>query len=112
MAKARSSAKQSRAQAQQSNGGGGGHALSSKLARYLDPEASWNKVRPAPRFPARAPVAAAVLTLSSPLGRAVAGPTAGRGALDPPGGGAHLRPALGSRPPRRRRLDRTVSPPS
>jgi len=111
MAKARSSAKQSRAQAQQSNGGGG-HALSSKLARYLDPEASWDKVRPAPRFPARAPVAAAVLTPSSPLGRAVAGPTAGRGALDPPGGGAHLRPALGSRPPRRRRLDRTVSPPS
>jgi hypothetical protein len=53
MAKARSSAKQSRAQAQaqQSNGGGGGHALSSKLARYLDPEASWDKVRPAPRFP-------------------------------------------------------------
>jgi len=50
MAKARSSAKQSRAQAQQSNGGGG-HALSSKLARYLDPEASWNKVRPAPQFP-------------------------------------------------------------
>ncbi|XP_066311408.1 uncharacterized protein [Miscanthus floridulus] len=43
MAKARSSAKQSCAQAQQSNGGGGGHALSSKLARYLDPEASWNK---------------------------------------------------------------------
>ena len=112
MAKARSSAKQSRAQAQQSSGGGGGHALSSKLARYLDPEASWDKVRPAPRFPARAPVAAAVLTLSSPLGRAVAGPTAGRGALDPPGGGAHLRPALGSRPPRRRRLDCTISPPS
>ena len=51
MAKARSSAKQSRAQAQQSSGGGGGHALSSKLARYLDPEASWNKVRPAPQFP-------------------------------------------------------------
>ncbi|XP_066327097.1 uncharacterized protein [Miscanthus floridulus] len=51
MTKARSSAKQSRAQAQQSNGSGGGHALSSKLARYLDPEASWNKVRPAPQFP-------------------------------------------------------------
>ncbi|PUZ63654.1 hypothetical protein GQ55_3G085600 [Panicum hallii var. hallii] len=48
MAKARSSAKQSRAQAQaqaqQQNGGGGGaHALSSKFARYLDPEASWDK---------------------------------------------------------------------
>jgi len=51
MTKARSSAKQSRAQAQQSNGGGGGHALSSKLARYLDPEASWYKVRPAPQVP-------------------------------------------------------------
>jgi hypothetical protein len=38
------------------------------------------------------------------------GPAAGRGALDPPGGGALLRPALGSRPPRRRRLDRAVSP--
>jgi hypothetical protein len=53
MAKARSSAKQSRAQAQaqaqQQNGGGGGaHALSSKLARYLDPEASWDKVPPPP----------------------------------------------------------------
>lgn len=44
MAKARSLAKQK--QAQQSNGGGG-HALSSKLARYLDPEASLDKVRPA-----------------------------------------------------------------
>ncbi|CAN6331127.1 unnamed protein product, partial [Urochloa humidicola] len=44
MAKARSSAKQSRAQAQaQQQNGGGGHALSSKLARYLDPEASWDK---------------------------------------------------------------------
>ncbi|KAF8725635.1 hypothetical protein HU200_020177 [Digitaria exilis] len=46
MAKARSSAKQSRAQAQaqqQQNGGVGAHALSSKLARYLDPEASWDK---------------------------------------------------------------------
>jgi hypothetical protein len=52
MAKARSSAKQSRAQAQaQQSNGGGGHALSSKLARYLDPEASWDKVRPAPRLP-------------------------------------------------------------
>ncbi|XP_039836291.1 respirasome Complex Assembly Factor 1-like [Panicum virgatum] len=42
MAKARSSAKQSRAQApaQQQNGA---HALSSKLARYLDPEATWDK---------------------------------------------------------------------
>ncbi|AQK79424.1 Rab5-interacting family protein [Zea mays] len=40
MAKARSLAKQK--QAQQSNGGGG-HALSSKLARYLDPEASLDK---------------------------------------------------------------------
>lgn len=50
MAKARSSAKQSRAQAQaqQQNGG---HALSSKLARYLDPEASWDKVRPAALAP-------------------------------------------------------------
>ncbi|RLN30905.1 kinetochore protein Spc25-like isoform X1 [Panicum miliaceum] len=40
-----SSARQSRAQAQaqQQNGGGGAHALSSKLARYLDPEASWDK---------------------------------------------------------------------
>jgi hypothetical protein len=42
MAKARSSSKQSRATAQQN----GGHALPSKLARYLDPEASWDKVRP------------------------------------------------------------------
>jgi hypothetical protein len=42
MAKARSSSKQSRAApAQQQNGG---HALPSKLARYLDPEASWDKV--------------------------------------------------------------------
>ncbi|WVZ95818.1 hypothetical protein U9M48_041534 [Paspalum notatum var. saurae] len=41
MAKARSSSKQSRAQAQQQNGAG--HALSSKLARYLDPEASLDK---------------------------------------------------------------------
>lgn len=45
MAKARSSSKQSRAQAQaqaqQQNGGG--HALSSKLAKYLDPEASLDK---------------------------------------------------------------------
>jgi len=47
MAKARSSAKQSRAQApaQQQNGA---HALSSKLARYLDPEATWDKVPPPP----------------------------------------------------------------
>ncbi|XP_066355038.1 callose synthase 10-like [Miscanthus floridulus] len=44
MAKARSSAKQSRAQVQQSNGSGSSHALSSKLARYLNPETSWNKV--------------------------------------------------------------------
>ncbi|TVU18331.1 hypothetical protein EJB05_34421 [Eragrostis curvula] len=44
MAKARSSSasKQSRAQAQQQQQNGG-HALPSKLARYLDPEASWDK---------------------------------------------------------------------
>uniref|UniRef100_A0ACD5W7Y0 Uncharacterized protein n=1 Tax=Avena sativa TaxID=4498 RepID=A0ACD5W7Y0_AVESA len=43
MAKAKpSSSKQPRAQAQQQNGGGG-HAVPSKLARYLDPEASWDK---------------------------------------------------------------------
>jgi hypothetical protein len=46
MAKARSSAKQSRAQAQAQQQNGGAHALSSKLARYLDPEASWDKVPP------------------------------------------------------------------
>lgn len=64
MAKARSLAKQK--QAQQSNGGGG-HALSSKLARYLDPEASLDKVRPArPSSCARARrVTAPVLTLPS-----------------------------------------------
>ncbi|OEL29016.1 hypothetical protein BAE44_0009964 [Dichanthelium oligosanthes] len=43
MAKARSSAKQSRAQAQAQQQNGGGHALSSKLAKYLDPEASLDK---------------------------------------------------------------------
>uniref|UniRef100_A0ACD5TYD8 Uncharacterized protein n=1 Tax=Avena sativa TaxID=4498 RepID=A0ACD5TYD8_AVESA len=44
MAKAKpssSSSKQLRAQAQQQSGGG--HAVPSKLARYLDPEASWDK---------------------------------------------------------------------
>jgi hypothetical protein len=43
MAKAKlsSSSKQPRAQTQQQNGGG--HAVPSKLARYLDPEASWDK---------------------------------------------------------------------
>jgi hypothetical protein len=44
------------------------------------------------------------------LAFALQGPTTGRGALDPPGAGATLRPALGGRPPRRRRLDRAVSP--
>ncbi|XP_062180497.1 uncharacterized protein LOC133884912 [Phragmites australis] len=38
MAKSRPSSKQSRAQQQND-----GHALPSKLARYLDPEASWDK---------------------------------------------------------------------
>ncbi|KAL6619809.1 hypothetical protein ACP70R_031713 [Stipagrostis hirtigluma subsp. patula] len=42
MARARSSSKQSRAQPQQPRQNGG-HALPSKLARYLDPEASWDK---------------------------------------------------------------------
>ncbi|CAD6227001.1 unnamed protein product [Miscanthus lutarioriparius] len=47
MAKARSSAGEQRiacSSAIESNGGGGGHALSSKVARYLYPEASCNKV--------------------------------------------------------------------
>ncbi|XP_037473052.1 uncharacterized protein LOC119349143 isoform X2 [Triticum dicoccoides] len=34
------------------------------------------------------------------------GPAAGRGALDPAGGGARLRPTLGCRPPRWHLLDR------
>lgn len=37
------------------------------------------------------------------------GSTAGRRALDPAGARPRLRPALGSRPTRRRHLDRTVS---
>jgi hypothetical protein len=37
------------------------------------------------------------------LAFALQGPTTGHGALDPPGAGAPLRPALGGRPPRRRR---------
>jgi hypothetical protein len=45
------------------------------------------------------------------LSLALQGPTAGRGALDPAGAGAPVRPALGGRPPPRRRLDRAVSSP-
>jgi hypothetical protein len=54
------------------------------------------------------------MTLSnsdSPRRVRFAGPAAGRGALDPAGRGARVRPALGGRPPRRRLLDRAVSPP-
>lgn len=69
MAKARSSAKQSRAQAQAQaqQPTAGGHALSSKLARYLDPEASLDKVRPSHHL-ARRVTSPAVLTLSVRLG--------------------------------------------
>ena len=44
MAKAKpSSSKQPPSKLPSKNGGGSGHALPSKLARYLDPEASWDR---------------------------------------------------------------------
>ncbi|KAJ1261211.1 hypothetical protein BS78_09G010900 [Paspalum vaginatum] len=83
MAKARSSSKQSRAGA----GAGAGAAAERRRPRAL------LQARQVPR----------------PGGLLGQGPTARRGALDPPGRRAHLRPALGSRAPRRCRLDRTIS---
>jgi hypothetical protein len=108
MKKSKSAAAAAAAARQPSHAAQNGHVLPSKLARYLDPDASWDKVRLlAPDRPTAA--AHGILTLTRGAAFSVAGSAAGRGALDPAGGGARVRPALGSRPPRRRLLDRPVS---
>ncbi|KAL6864792.1 hypothetical protein ACP4OV_015943 [Aristida adscensionis] len=69
MARARSSSssKQAQAQAKHQPQNGGGHALLSKLARYLDPEASWDKVRAAAAAAAAVPLLASFLAAVHPV---------------------------------------------